>query len=178
MTPPRYVVCFDRDEAVSTNPHHDPEKPAVPLSWVKYLAHDAEKVDVWATGNQTLKEEAAIPGTDRATSLWETLDREPDGRYSIPHPLEFSLPRRDRLHLIQDLYHDAGHEPEFIVVDDVDLSNMAKHGWVHYFPWDFVRAVETGEAPIDIPDDHGFSDEPYRGQEVTRASHFDPTVEL
>lgn len=169
-----FVVCFDRDEAVSTNPHPDPKKPAVPLGWVKYLAHAADGVDVWATGNQTLREEAAIPGTKRALSLWETLDVEVDGRFSIPDPRRFDLPRRDRLHVVQDLYTVGGRDPTFVVVDDVDLGNMARHGWQHFFPWDFVRAVERGEAPLAIPDDHGYSDVPYGGDdEVPVVQHFE-----
>lgn len=170
------VVCFDRDEAVSTNPHPHPDKPAVPLGWVKYLAHAADGVDVWATGNQTLRREAAIPGTARALSLWEALDTEPDDRFSIPDPVRFDLPRRDRLHVVQDLYTAGGREPTFVVVDDVDLGNMRRHGWQHFFPWEFVRAVECGEAPIQVPDDHGYADTPYDGDEVPVASHFEPSV--
>lgn len=167
------VVCFDRDEAVSTNPHPDPDKSAVPLGWVKYLAHDAEGVDVWATGNQTLRHEAAIPGTDRALELWEALGVQKDGRFSIPDPLRFDLPRRDRLHVVQDLYAAGGREPAFVVVDDVDLGNMARHGWQHFFPWEFVSAVECGKAPVSIPADHGYSDDPYDGA-VEVAPHFAP----
>jgi len=176
------VVCFDRDEAVSTNPHPDPGKPAVPLGWVKYLAHAAPGTDVWATGNQTLRGEAAIPGTERALALWDDLGAEPDGRFSIPDPFAFELPRRDRLHVVSDLYtHGVGRgdgtgvdtTPTFVVVDDADITDMATHGWRHYFPWDFVEAVRTGEAPIDVPDDHGFSDDPYDDAR-TVAGHFDP----
>jgi len=173
VTPPRFVVCFDRDEAVSTNPHPDPEKPAVPLGWVKYLAHGVESVDVWATGNQLLRGEAAIPGTARAVELWEALGGNPESRFAVPPP---QLGRRNHLRIVQELYAD--HDPELVVVDDVDLSSMARYGWDHYFPWEFVDAVESDEAPVSIPRDHGFSDEPYRDDEVTRASHFDPTVDV
>lgn len=174
MSGPRVVVCFDRDDAVSTNPHPDPDKPAVPLSWVKYLAHGDPDVDVWATGNQTLRHEAAVPGTERALALWAALDREPDGRFSIPDPLRYELPRRDRLHVVRDLYDGVG--AGFVVVDDADVSDMAAHGWEHYRPWGFVRAVEAGTAPVTVPDEHGFSDEPYAGDGgVPTATHFDPT---
>lgn len=173
MTAPRAVVCFDRDEAVSTNPHPAPDKPAVPLSWVKYLAHDAPDVDVWATGNQTLCHEAAVPGTDRALALWTELDRTPDERFSIPDPLRYELPRRDRLHVIADLYD--GTDPAFVVVDDADVSDMAAHGWTHFLPWTFVEAVEAGIAPVTVPADHGHSDDPYAGDDGRTATHFDPT---
>lgn len=173
---PRFVVCFDRDEAVSTNPHPDPAKPAVPLSWVKYLAHAAPDVDVWATGNQTLRGEAAIPGTGRALSLWSELGNEPDSRFSTPDPFRYELPRRDRLHVVYDLYAAAGLDPGLVVVDDADLRNMADHGWEHFFPWEFVAAVEAGTAPLEIPDDHGFSDDPFGpDDDVETAAHFDPT---
>lgn len=173
MSPPRVVVCFDRDEAVSTNPHPDPDKPAVPLSWVKYLAHDAPAVDVWATGNQTLRHEAAIPGTDRALALWHRLDRDAVSSLSIPDPERFELPRRDRLHVVGDLY-DAD-TTDFVVVDDADIADMAAHGWSHFLPWSFVRAVEAETAPVTIPPDHGFTDEPWGRGDVGTAGHWDPT---
>lgn len=174
MTHPRTVVCFDRDEAVSTNPHPDPDKPAVPLSWVKYLAHAAPGVDVWATGNQTLRHEAAIPGTARAVELWAELGVSPDDRFSIPDPLRFELPRRDRLHVIQDIYGDGVET--FVVVDDADISDMGAHGWEHYLPWRFVRAVEADRAPVSIPTSLEFTDRPYDSEdEVSIAAHYDPT---
>lgn len=173
MSHPRVVVCFDRDEAVSTNPHPDPEKPAVPLSWVKYLAHGDGDVDVWATGNQTLRHEAAIPGTDRALALWSRLDSDAVSHLSIPDPHRFELPRRDRLHVIADLYDQAA--TGFVVVDDADITDMAAHGWTHFLPWAFVRAVETDDAPVEIPDDHGYSDEPWSRGDVGIAGHYDPT---
>lgn len=172
MTNPHVVVCFDRDETVSTNPHPDPDKPSVPLSWVKFLAHRAAGVDVWATGNQTLRHEAAIPGTKRALDLWARLDVAADDRFSIPDPLQYELPRRDRLHVLQDLYE--GQNVGLVVVDDADLRDLAVHGWTHYFPWEFVKAVEAGSAPVTVPDDPQFSDEPFRGERIRTAPHFDP----
>lgn len=169
VTPPSVVVCFDRDDAVSVNPHPDPDKRMVPLAWVKYLAHEDPEVDVWATGNQALRGEAAIPGIDRAIEIWQSLDLEMDGRYSTPDLTRYEVPRRDRLHLVEDLYGTTDADIEFVVVDDVDLSNMAKYGWQHYFPWDFVDAVEEGTAPVSIPDGHEFTDEPFDGEVVTVA---------
>lgn len=53
------VFAFDRDQTVDVNPHA--EKEAVPLEWVKHLATETEH-EVWTIGNQTLTEEARIPG--------------------------------------------------------------------------------------------------------------------
>lgn len=173
MRRPEHVVCFDRDEAVSTNPHPDPQKPAVPLGWVKYLAHEAPGVDVWATGNQTLTREAAIPGMDRALGLWHATNGTPDSRFSVPDLERYDPARRDRLHIVGDLYETVDHQPRFIVVDDADLSNMARHGWRHFFPWEFVTAVESGQGPLRIPPDHGYSDDPFP-RDHPPAPHFDP----
>lgn len=46
------VVCFDRDLTIDINPPEN--KESVPLSLVKYLAHQVSTVDVWATGNRHL----------------------------------------------------------------------------------------------------------------------------
>ena len=53
------VFAFDRDQTVNINPH--PRHDAVPLEWVRHLAHNTP-YSVYATGNQTLAAEAAIPG--------------------------------------------------------------------------------------------------------------------
>ena len=113
---PDLVVCFDRDRTTSLNPSPARGERAVPLAWVKFLAHDprAANVDVWATGNQRLCEEAAIPGTDTAVACWKHLvtgspvapgsEYEDDYDYDYldrdpPQPL-----RRDRLRIVADLY--------------------------------------------------------------------------
>ena len=53
------VFAFDRDWTVDVNPN--PNKEAVPLEWVRHLAHETEHA-VYAIGNQLLADEAAIPG--------------------------------------------------------------------------------------------------------------------
>jgi len=53
------VFAFDRDWTVDVNPH--PRKEAVPLEWVRHLAHETDH-PVYAIGNQALADEAAIPG--------------------------------------------------------------------------------------------------------------------
>ncbi|QSG11537.1 HEAT repeats containing protein [Halapricum desulfuricans] len=54
-----WVFAFDRDWTVDVNPH--PQHEAVPLEWVRHLAHETDHA-VYAIGNQDLAEEAAIPG--------------------------------------------------------------------------------------------------------------------
>lgn len=151
---PTAVVCFDRDHTVSVNPH--PDKDAVPLSWVKYLAHEVPTVDVWASGNQTLREEAAIPGISEAITCWRHLTLPADPmEYHAQVPIAARLPgRREGLELIQAVYEQlttGGNSFRRIVVDDIDLTDLETDGWTHYFPWDFVAAVTTGAACIDIP---------------------------
>ena len=53
------VFAFDRDRTVNINPH--PRHDAVPLEWVRHLAHNTPYA-VYAIEIQTLAEEAAIPG--------------------------------------------------------------------------------------------------------------------
>jgi len=151
---PDTVLCFDRDYTVSVNPH--PEKSAVPLSWVKYFAHHRGDVDVWATGNQLLSEEASIPGISQATSCWRaiTYPENIEQYHEFVSPQSGRLSRREGLNLIQEVYkHVArvrGHSFDFIVVDDIDLSEL--DGWDHCYPWEFTQAVRTGNHSIVPPD--------------------------
>ena len=152
---PDLVVCFDRDRTVSVNPSPRPDERAVPLAWVKYLAHD---------------EEAAIPGTAEAVACWKRLgvedsvagssaseqqgyaglDREP------PRPR-----RRDRLRLIADLYRhstpaegdstaEGTHHPVFVVIDDAGLKDMYEEGFEHFLPWVFCVLVEETDGQPEV----------------------------
>lgn len=125
------VFAFDRDETVDVNP---PEgRRAVPLGWVRHLAHETDH-EVWAIGNQRLTDEADIPG------LEEAMTRFPDVARS-------SLTREKRISMVGALFPDA---EEYIVVDDLNLKHV--DGWIHYFPWDFVDAVEAGGLGLSFPD--------------------------
>ncbi|NHN42955.1 HEAT repeat domain-containing protein [Halorubellus sp. JP-L1] len=138
-----YVFAFDRDWTVDVNPH--PRHEAVPLEWVRYLAHDTEHA-VYAIGNQDLADEAAIPGgvdvVGRYDDDWDDWlgDKQPDGRY------ERFPKRRERLALIEDIHPDA---EGYVVVDDLDLGDV--DGWQHYHAWEFVPALERGEFDRDLP---------------------------
>lgn len=132
------VFAFDRDDTVDVNPHHRME-PMVPLSWVRYLAHETPH-EVWATGNQALRGEADIPGVDEALARVEY------------EPIGVGLDRRERVHLLSALFPDADRH---VVIDDVDLSHL--DGWEHYFPWTFVEGVRAGDIdpgvdPAVLPD--------------------------
>jgi HEAT repeat protein len=137
------VFAFDRDWTVDVNPH--PRHEAVPLEWVRHLAHETSH-PVYAIGNQDLAEEAAIPGVvdivGRHDDDWEQWlgDKMPSGRY------EQFPERRERLSLIADLHPEA---EDFIVIDDLDLSDVG--GWEHYHAWEFVPAVEQGLIDPDLP---------------------------
>ena len=137
------VFAFDRDWTVDVNPH--PRHEAVPLEWVRHLAHETSHA-VYAIGNQQLAEEAAIPGVvdivGRHEDDWEQWlgEKEPSGRY------EQFPKRRERLSLIADLHPESD---DFVVVDDLDLSDVA--GWEHYHAWEFVPAVKQGSIDPNLP---------------------------
>lgn len=137
------VFAFDRDWTVDVNAH--PRHEAVPLAWVRHLAHETDHA-VYAIGNQSLAEEAAIPGVvdivGQHSDSWDVWlgDKQPDGYYE-----QFPL-RRERLSLIEDLHPSA---EEYIVIDDLDLSDV--DGWTHYHAWDFVPAVTRGDIDPALP---------------------------
>jgi HEAT repeat protein len=107
---------------------------------------------VYAIGNQELAEEASIPGVvdivGRHDDDWDEWlgEKLPSGRY------EQFPKRRERLSLIADLHPEAD---DFIVVDDLDLSDVA--GWEHYQAWEFVPAVEQGLIDPNLPWVHDIS---------------------
>lgn len=150
---PNVVLCFDRDYTINVNPH--PDKPAVPLSWVKHLAHERDNIDVWATGNQFLTEEARIPGLSQAVTCWRavTLPDDIERYHEHVSPQSGRLSRREGLELIQAIYEEVATSCDqsfrFVVVDDVDVSDL--DGWNHFFPWSFVRGVKNGCTSIDVP---------------------------
>ncbi len=137
------VFAFDRDWTVDVNPH--PSRQAVPLEWVRELAHGTQHA-VYAIGNQDLAEEAAVPGVVDIVGMhpddWNRWlgGKRPDGRY------ERFPKRRERLALIADLHPNADG---YVVVDDLDLGDV--EGWDHYHAWAFVPAVERGDIHPGLP---------------------------
>ena len=151
-TTPRVVLCFDRDDSLSVNPH--PDHRAVPIGWVQFFAHELE-IPVFATGNQHLRAEAKIPGIREAENAWEEYVTGEPYKYENSQFEDFCKPRRrDGLRLIQDLYEETFPDQKFrfVVVDDADVSDLSAEGpWIHYFPWDFVEAVESGDFALEEP---------------------------
>lgn len=138
-----YLFAFDRDWTLDINPH--PEKESVPLEWVQHLADETPHA-VYAIGNRMLAEEASIP------DVVDVVHRHPDdserwlGESTGTRWPERLPTRSERLALIADLHPSA---EGFVVVDDLDLSYVG--GWDHYYPWDFVQAVNAEESHVDIP---------------------------
>ena len=161
--PVETVLCFDRDRTVSVNP--DPQRDAVPISWVKSWAHhpDYSSIDVWATGNQRLKAEAALPGIQEALELATnhsdtSVPKTQRDRQS--HAAETA--RREGLRLIKCCYDrdDAPTPEQWIVIDDVDLTDLVEEGWEAWFPWDFYQAVSEHGEPLPQPDVTEFPNSP------------------
>jgi hypothetical protein len=145
------VFAFDRDETVDVNPHPDPEKEPVPLAWVRHLTHHTEHA-VYAHGHQALTLEAEVPGLRRAKE--RANDIEADSHWSEVLGVDIEsrsyaegLTRRERVRLVECVHPDA---EEYVVVDDVDLSDL--DGWQHYHSWEFVAAVREGKRTFDLPE--------------------------
>lgn len=113
--------CFDRDRTVDTGL---PEGP-VPVEFVQMLAEETDH-EVWATGNQALTNEAGIPGKEEAVSR-------------LPNHIAAAVRSPGRTEL-SEIVRDVTDADEYIVVDDVDLSDMDHFD--HYYPWDFVEEVD------------------------------------
>lgn len=174
------VYAFDRDRTVDVNPH--PDRAAVPLAWVEAL-RDRAGVDVWAIGNQRLRYEAAVPGVPELlaeTGTGTVTARVLTGmlwlewhlhRYPIleafftasaPHVDESMMPARaERLSLLAELY---GPGADLIVVDDADLADV--DGWTHYYPWEFVTAVDEGTLDLGLDFDPGRDPDSGRAPDV------------
>lgn len=153
----RIVLCFDRDHTVSVNAH--PDHRAVPIGWIQWWSHVLE-VPTWATGNQHLRTEAEIPGIEEAEHAWQSYLEGEEYEYENSQFEDYWKPRRrDGLRLVRDVYEAAYPDEDFrfVVVDDVDVSDLADEGpWTHYLPWDFVEAVENGDFALEEPPDDAF----------------------
>ncbi len=153
------VLCFDRDLTVSVNFTTEnqgfmpDDAEPVPLAWVKYWAHHDPRVDVWATGNQHLRKEAAIPGFEELHQLWqEHVGPDVVAEYEPAGANPYKPTRRRGLEMIKEFYDNVDDvDPEwFVVVDDVDVSDV--DGFEHFYPWDFrdwlEDSVPTDELPV------------------------------
>lgn len=122
-TNPSTVAAFDTDATL------DYAGGPVPLDHVTALRDDPE-VAVYATGhNQSLRDQAEIPGIHEIN---DALGR-PTGEW---------VDRADRMRLLSELHPDADR---YVVVDDVDLRELEAEGWRYYQPAEY--AIEE----LDIP---------------------------
>ncbi|WP_244265043.1 hypothetical protein [Halorhabdus tiamatea] len=128
------------------NPPTDDDKDGVPIEWVGHLAHHTDHI-VYATGNQTLKDEAKIPGIGEIVKAYPGTDQDGEDVDLSSRPK-----RRERVDMLKAIYPDADR---FVVVDDIDLSDM--EGWDHFYPWDFVSTVESSEIDCLPPSDDDIS---------------------
>ena len=135
------AYCFDRDYTVDTSPSPPRMGECVPVEWVRSLAHETNHAVV-ATGNQHRCVEADIPGDDLLRARYAALP--PAARAGIPTPPEAPPTRRHRLRLVEELI-DA---EAYVVVDDANLRDIEGDGWTHYYPWEFVDAVRTGDIRV------------------------------
>jgi hypothetical protein len=161
---PDAILCFDRDYTTSISPPPASHGLSAPVAWVRYLAHDddAGGIDVWATGNQRLRHEAMIPGFREALDCWEALaGHSAFEAYDRVFGDERKPRRRDGLRLVADLYRKSVNSsvdpvpegrspPTIVVVDDVDLSNLAGEGIEHFHPDVFTSLIEAGDGVLDL----------------------------
>lgn len=156
----RVVLCFDRDDTLSVNPH--PDHRAVPIGWVQFFAHQTD-IPVWASGNQHLRVEAEIPGIREAEMAWEEILDNGEYNYENSQFEDYIKPRRrDGLRLVQDVYETAFPDEDFrfVVVDDADVSDLEDEGpWTWYAPWEFVEAVEDGNFALEEPPSDAYRNE-------------------
>ena len=174
------VFSFDRDGTVDVNPL-GPDHASVPVEWIQYLAHETEH-EVWAHGNQALKEEAGIPGKADLIEKYKTLWGDPikhvndrdhkdletrldtGGRHNLPDPdlvtaaAEWEkgngFSKQQYLRLLATVYPDAD---EYVCVDNQYLGYV--DGWRFYYPFEFVdefqhldSTIDRLEREIEIPD--------------------------
>lgn len=125
------VFAFDRDQTVDVNPH--PDHKAVPLEWIAYLSNQTVH-KVYATGNQTLKREAGIPGTDEILA-----------HHDLEHEQDSFTPRLKRIRLLHAMFASADAH---IVVDDAEKYGDLE-AWNHYLPWSMLRGYSYNATRDD-----------------------------
>jgi hypothetical protein len=122
-----------------------------------------------------LRVETETPGIREAERLWEELEGDEYEYENSEFENHIKPRRRDGLRLVRDVYEAAypDEDFQFIVVDDVDVSDLEEEGpWTYYTPWQFVEAVENGEAKVEEP-----PSDAYRNDGVPFNSTDDPDFE-
>jgi hypothetical protein len=126
------ILAMDRDHTVDTA---GGPVPSVLLRQAAQHGHE-----VWAIGNQALKDEAGIPGTDE---LWARLNEVPalpptgeSAAEILADPAKIArnvAAKRERLEALARL---LPHETTRVVVDDLDVSLP---GWIYLTPEQFCE---------------------------------------
>ena len=167
------VFMFDRDDTVIPPLLDGKEgiEGLIPIDFVRRLAHETPH-HVWATGNQRLTSEAEIPGLAEAKKRWNAaFDEAVEDRYECESVKKRGVEdgttladdgndvwtvtetwekpkRRDGLRIIKDLYVDEYEPPpDFVVIDNIDLSDMEDEGIEYCRPEEFeerfAAAIQT-----------------------------------
>ena len=110
-------IVYALDDTIDVN-----KGPVVPLETVIRL-RNLPGNSVWAIGNSRLVQEAKIQFASR-------------DKKRVIHPDEHD--RRNRLRYIRTQVPRAD---AYIVVDDEDLSDMSKEGWIYFKPEVFAKIV-------------------------------------
>jgi hypothetical protein len=172
----RCLFAFDRDDTVTSSPE---KTGPVPVEWVRHLAHDTGH-EVWATGNQKLKDEADLPGVeemvDLSTERWgdpkehfrQRSHPKLERREGVPadapdpdvvttlylredNPVPRGFPTDDSLDREQRLRLLAALFPDCDKRVVVDNKYLDHlDEWVHYYPGEFVEFVETLGPLLDV----------------------------
>lgn len=123
------VFAFDRDKTVTSGLGAGP----IGLDLIKQISNET-KHEIWAIGNQRLKDEANIPGITELIDYLEITSNE--------RKAELRSSKRKRILALSDLYSEADR---YIVVDDKNFDDLEDHDWLYYQPEEFVR-----NPPLEI----------------------------
>ena len=128
------VIGFDRDLTVDVN------GGPIPLALVRRFAGD-KNFEVWAIGNQRLKEEAGIPGIDEMKERLgqgpKSRDNKKNAELNILSKTERNIKAKiERCRMLKQLFPSA---TKYIVVGDFDVS--AAEGWEWFSPAAFLNAA-------------------------------------
>lgn len=148
------VLCFDRDGVIDLSPPEDGD--AVPISWIQFYAHYSEH-HVWACGNQQLQIEAGIPTPYEANNILSRNGIDTNLSSAGGHKNA-----KDRIMIIDALYHNAYDNASFVVVSRRELPEFSDSiNWTVISSNEFVQAVNSEILDIPEPNEDMVSGEPY-----------------
>ena len=171
----RIVFAFDRDDTLTNSPKTGP----IPIEWVRHLARETDH-EVWATGNQKLKSEADLPGTDELIAAYRERWGDPKDRFlRRGHPkFERAVeegPGQPAPDLDTAVYLHEGHETPRGFPSEGSLTREQRlrllhtlfpdhdwhvvidnkylehlRGWTHFYPDEFGALVETFAPLLEL----------------------------